>query len=89
MAGLYLVVNSDLRVSVALVEGFDLADVLLLRELHHPEHDRHLCWKLGELQLTTRRWGRTGGAKDGGMKKGEFAEGYQGKSSVKKVKKKF
>lgn len=46
---MYLVVNRDLRVSVALVEGFDLADVLLLRKLHHPEHDGHLCWKPGEL----------------------------------------
>lgn len=69
MGGPYLVVNRDLRVSVALVEGFDLAGVLLLRQLYHPEHDRHLCWKLGELQLTTRRWVRTGGAGEGGVKK--------------------
>lgn len=62
----YLVVNRHLRVGVALVEGFDLADVLLLRELHHPEHDRHLCWKLGELQLATRRWAR--GAEEGGKR---------------------
>lgn len=67
--GPYLVVNRHLRVGVALVEGFDLADVLLLWELHHPEHDRHLCWKLGELQLATRR--RCRGRRHG--KKGEYA----------------
>lgn len=53
----YLVVNRDLRVGVALVERFDLADVLLLRDLHHPEHHRNLCWKPGELQLTVGRPG--------------------------------
>lgn len=63
----YLVVNRDLGVGVALVERFDLADVLLLGELHHPEHHRNLCWKPGELQLTVRRageerkWGGEGG----------------------------
>lgn len=73
-AASYLVVNRDLRVGVALVEGFDLADVLLLRELHHPEHHRNLCWKLGELQLTVRRVG-----KERRQREESFAEGYQPK----------
>lgn len=76
---LYLVVNRDLGVGVALVERFDLADVLLLRELHHPEHHRNLCWKPGELQLTVRRPGEErrffGG---GGVKRREFA-GFEAK----------
>lgn len=63
----YLVVNRDLGVGVALVERFDLADVLLLRELHHPEHHRNLCWKPGELQLT------------GGGERREMAEGFEAK----------
>lgn len=53
----YLVVNSDLWVGVALIEWFDLTDVLLQGELHHSEHHWHLCWQLGELQLSARGGG--------------------------------
>ena len=54
----YLVVNGDLRVGVSLVERFDLTDVLLQRKLHHSEHHRHLCWQLGELQLSANEGAR-------------------------------
>lgn len=51
-AGIYLIVYSDLRVGISLIERFDLTDVVLQRKLHHSEHHWHLCWQLGELQLT-------------------------------------
>lgn len=54
----YLVVNGDLRVGVSLVERFDLTDELLQRKLHHSEHHRHLCWQLGELQLSANEGAR-------------------------------
>ena len=38
----YLVVDGDLRVGVSLVEGLDLAQVVLLRQLHHSEQNGDL-----------------------------------------------
>lgn len=48
----YLVVNSDLRVGVSFIQGFDFTNVVLQRKLDHLEHHWHLCWQFGELQLT-------------------------------------
>lgn len=53
----YLVVDGDLRVGVSLVEGLHLTQVVLLRQLHHPEQHGDLYCQRLELQLTAGRPG--------------------------------